>query len=82
MAKYQDSVSWMETRVNNGKEEEYLDSILNINSLEDISNSEDYEQNMYIKNHQVDQKKFEEITTNMAEQSASLYLGLCRLYLK
>jgi uncharacterized protein with ParB-like and HNH nuclease domain len=66
-------LDWMETRVNNGKEEEYLDSMLNINSLEDISNSEDYEQNMYIKNLKLIKEKFEEITTNEQNKVLPLF---------
>lgn len=58
------SLDWLETRVNNGKEDIYLSQMLSLNSLEKIEEIEDSPLNMYLKNIQIIREVFEEQTTD------------------
>lgn len=58
------NLDWLETRVNNGKEDIYLSQMLSLNSLEKIEEIEESPLNMYLKNIQIIREVFEEQTTD------------------
>lgn len=57
-------LDWLETRVNNGKEDIYLSQMLSLNSLEKIQEIEEFPLNMYLKNIQIIREVFEEQITD------------------
>ena len=60
--KQTESLDWIETRVNNGKEEEYLNAMLSLDCLN--KTDLDTEQNNYIKSIAVIDECFKEMTTD------------------
>lgn len=58
------SLDWLETRVNNGKEDNYLSKMLSLSSIEKIEEIEEFPLNMYLKNIQIIREVFEEQTTD------------------
>ena len=58
------SFNWLETRVNNGKEDAYLKEMQNLQSLEDIRPSSDYTPNRYIQNLSIIKECMEDLTSD------------------
>lgn len=56
------SEDWLETRVNNGIEEKYLLEMLNLTTLDNIQDYEDYALNHYLQNIDIVRESFEENT--------------------
>lgn len=56
------ALDWFETKVNNGKEEQYLEEMLELTSLDDMSKASS--ENRYISNLGIIQNVIEENTTN------------------
>lgn len=54
------SMDWLETRVNNGKEDDYLTQMLSLTSLDNIMETPNYQLNRYLKNVQIIKEVFEE----------------------
>lgn len=58
------SFNWLETRVNNGKEDVYLKEMLNLQSLDKLPNSSDYTPNRYIQNLSIIRECMEDLTSD------------------
>ena len=54
------SLDWLETRVNNGKEDHYLSQMLSLTNLDNIPELQDFQLNRYLKNIQIIKEVFEE----------------------
>ena len=54
------SLDWLETRVNNGKEDLYLTQMISLTNLDSITELPDYQQNRYLNNIQIVKEVFEE----------------------
>jgi len=54
------NLDWLETRVNNGKEDFYLSQMLSLTSLDDIDKPAEYQLNRYLKNLNIINEVFEE----------------------
>lgn len=57
-------LNWFETRVNNGKEEDYLTAMLNVPSLDQLCEKTDHVPNRYLRNLDCISKSFAELTTD------------------
>lgn len=57
-------LDWIETRVNNGKEEANLEAMLLVDDLENIQNVQGYVSNSYLRNLQIVKEIFEENTND------------------
>ena len=67
------SIDWLETRVNNGKEDVYLSKMLSLNSLDDIHETEDFQHNRYLNNVQIIHEVFEEQTIDAEGHEIQLF---------
>ena len=67
------SLDWLETRVNNGKEDIYLSQMLSLNSLETIHEAKEFELNRYLKNVQIIHEVFEEQTIDAEGNEIQLF---------
>lgn len=54
---------WLETRVNNGKEDAYLKSMLSVRNLSDVVQVADFDHNRYAQNLLIISECFDELTT-------------------
>ena len=64
--------NWLETRVNNGKEDKNLRSMLELDSLDSIQDEESVV-NSYLKNLQIIRETFDELTTDEQGKKISLF---------
>lgn len=64
------NLNWLETRVNNGKENTYLKEMLDIKSLDDITSIPDSTPNKYIQNLSIIKDCFAELTTGENNSSS------------
>ena len=67
------NLDWLETRVNNGKEDYYLAQMLSLNSLEAIHETEEFQLNRYLKNLQIIHEVFEEQTIDAEGNKIQLF---------
>ena len=67
------SLDWLETRVNNGKEDIYLAQMLSLNSLETILETEEFQLNRYLKNVHIIHEVFEEQTIDVEGNEIQLF---------
>ena len=77
---YNDSLSkkgvhttWLETRVNNGKEDAYLNEVLHSTSLEEVRELDDFELNRYAKNLIYIQETISELSTDENDNEIALF---------
>lgn len=66
-------LNWFETRVNNGKEEQFLEKMLSLTSIDNISQEENFLQNKYLLNIQIIKEVFEELTMDDDEEEIDLF---------
>lgn len=66
-------LNWFETRVNNGKEEQFLEKMLSLTSIDNISQEENFLQNMYLLNIQIIKEVFEELTMDEEQEEIDLF---------
>lgn len=67
------NLDWLETRVNNGKEDNYLSQMLSLTSLDDIDKSAEYQLNGYLRNLNVIKEVFEEQTSDQEGNELLLF---------
>ena len=66
-------LDWLETRVNNGKEEEYLDAMLKMSDLDGIN--KDNEPNPYVRSIDIIDECFNNLTTNENGEPMDAFTG-------
>ncbi len=67
------NINWLETKVNNGKEDLYLNEMLSLDNEKSIDRIEDTELNRYLKNIRIIKETFEEQTSNERNQELPLF---------
>lgn len=75
------NLDWLETRVNNGKEDSYLKAMLGIQDLGEVPSSAEFNSNRYLQNLAIIKECFEEIT-NDSEESASYFEANISLFIE
>lgn len=67
------SIHWMETKVNNGKEDRNLSTMLNLISIDDLQSRKDYFLNSYLRGIEIIKEIFEEYTTDEERNPLSFF---------
>ena len=76
------SMDWFETRVNNGKEDDYLTQMLSLATLDSITEISDYQLNRYLKNIQIIKEVFEEQIIDKEGNELSQFNDNVHLFVK
>lgn len=74
------SLDWLETRVNNGKEDHYLSQMLSLTNLDNIPELQDFQLNRYLKNIQIIKEVFEEQIIDKNGYELSLFDDNAQLF--
>lgn len=73
-------LDWLETRVNNGKEDFYLSQLLSLTTLDKIQDIPDYPLNRYLQNIQIIKEVFEEKTIDDDGKVSAFFNDNIRLF--
>ena len=66
-------LNWLETRVNNGKEEQFLERMLSLKDINEVFKDEDYQLNGYLRNIQIINEVFQELTEDENRKEIVLF---------